>query len=82
MPGVIMMFSNHPPCLSSLLIPRDSPYIPGIVPRTPLVLKEYTSITPVSRHSEKFNAAFLDGHAEPCTYEQHYNAKYFTQPEP
>jgi prepilin-type processing-associated H-X9-DG protein len=44
--------------------------------------EEYTSITPVSRHSEKFNAAFLDGHAEPCTYEQHYNAKYFTQPEP
>ena len=42
----------------------------------------FTSITPVERHNRFFNAAFLDGHAEPCTYEAHYNEKYFTQPEP
>ena len=42
--------------------------------------QDYTSITPVERHNEYFNAAFLDGHAEPCTHETHYNARYFTQP--
>ena len=42
----------------------------------------FTSITPLERHNGFFNAAFLAGHAEPCTYEAHYNEKYFTQPEP
>jgi prepilin-type N-terminal cleavage/methylation domain-containing protein/prepilin-type processing-associated H-X9-DG protein len=44
--------------------------------------EDNTSITPVARHSGKFNSSFLDGHAAPCTYQQHYTAEHFTQPVP
>jgi prepilin-type N-terminal cleavage/methylation domain-containing protein/prepilin-type processing-associated H-X9-DG protein len=42
----------------------------------------YTVFTPTPRHGGAFNAAFLDGHAEPCTLQHHFTADYFTQPVP
>ena len=44
--------------------------------------EDYTSSAPIARHGqgEIFNAAFLDGHAEPCTHEVHYTPEHFCQP--
>jgi prepilin-type N-terminal cleavage/methylation domain-containing protein/prepilin-type processing-associated H-X9-DG protein len=39
--------------------------------------EDYSGLTPAARHSERWNAAFLDGHAEPCTYAEHFSAEYF-----
>ena len=43
--------------------------------------RDNSNSAPVERHHNKyFNAAFLDGHAEPCTHEEHYTHDYFCQP--
>jgi len=44
--------------------------------------EDFSATTPPPRHSERWNSAFLDGHAEPCTYEEHWTPKHFTQPRP
>jgi len=44
--------------------------------------EDHTSGAPVPRHGEYFNAAFLDGHAQPCTHEVYYTPEYFCQPRP
>jgi prepilin-type N-terminal cleavage/methylation domain-containing protein/prepilin-type processing-associated H-X9-DG protein len=39
--------------------------------------EDYSGITPAPRHSKKWNSVFLDGHAEPCTFEEHFTAEHF-----
>jgi len=40
----------------------------------------YSALTPNARHRKKFNAVFLDGHAESGTYEELYTPAHFTKP--
>jgi prepilin-type N-terminal cleavage/methylation domain-containing protein/prepilin-type processing-associated H-X9-DG protein len=42
--------------------------------------EDYSAATPSPRHSKKWNAAFLDGHAGTCTFAEHFTAEHFTQP--
>jgi prepilin-type N-terminal cleavage/methylation domain-containing protein/prepilin-type processing-associated H-X9-DG protein len=46
--------------------------------------KDFTASAPIARHGngERFNAAFLDGHAQSCTHQEHYTEEYFCQPLP
>jgi prepilin-type processing-associated H-X9-DG protein len=39
--------------------------------------QDFGIVTPTQRHGGKFNAGYLDGHAEPATWAEDYTPRHF-----